>query len=270
MATVYIEKEQCDHVMIKNQTGAIVAQYEFAVILPFAAIADEAVAIAAVGSFHVEQGILVQASNLQTSEDTFATVGQSVYFDTSTKKFSDTLTVGYYRVGYLVTAKNSAGVIVFEKARYASVVPASTSDLEAAITAATALSGIPFRKTAVLTSALATTPVDLLTSDEVGAGKKAYITSMLASVGGTAVWAGTGTVVLVRDKAASPVTAITMAKAQLGANAQLVFLSTGVTLATPVRTGAGMTAAKGLEVVADGTFETTGSDLSVTVCGFIA
>ena len=129
--------------------------------------------------------------------------------------------------------------------------------------------GMPFRKTVVLTSALATTPVVIVADAAVGSGKKVYITDVLASVGGTDVWAGTGTKVIVRDKHSSPVTAIEFAKAQLGANAVLGKTSTGVTLATPVRTGAGMTATKGIEVVADGTFETTGSDLSVTVCGFI-
>ena len=135
MATVYIEKEKCDHVRIANDTGAELAQYEFAVVGPFAAVADDVIANAAVGSFHVEEGIQVQASNLTDTEDTFATIGQKVYFDTATGKFSDTLTDGYYLVGHLLTVKDSDGVILFEKERYAVVVPASLVDIQAEVTA---------------------------------------------------------------------------------------------------------------------------------------
>ena len=123
MATVYIEKESCDHVRIANDTGAELAQYEFAVVGPFAAVADEVIAIGAVGSLHVEEGIQIQASNLTAAEDTFATSGQAVYLDLA-GNFSDTSTVGYYLVGYLLAAKNSDGVIVFEKTRYATEVVA--------------------------------------------------------------------------------------------------------------------------------------------------
>jgi len=124
MATVYIEKEKCDHVRIANDTGAELAQYEFAVVGPFAAVADDVIANAAVGSFHVEEGIQVQASNLTETEDTFATSGQAVYLD-GDGNFSDTSTATYHLVGYLLVAKNANGVIVFEKTRYATVVPAA-------------------------------------------------------------------------------------------------------------------------------------------------
>jgi hypothetical protein len=135
MATVYIEKERCDHVRIANDTGAELAQYEFAVVGPFAAVADEVILEDAVGSYHVEEGIQIQASNLTAAEDTFATIGQKVFFDTATGKFSDTLTVDYYLVGHLLTVKDSDGVILFEKERYAVVVPASLVDIQAEVTA---------------------------------------------------------------------------------------------------------------------------------------
>ena len=127
MATVYIEKERCDHVRIANDTGAELAQYEFAVVGPFAAVADEVIAIGAVGPLHVEEGIQIQASNLTAAELTFATSGQAVYLD-GDGNFSDTETAGYYLVGYLLQVKNSNGVIVFEKTRYAVVVPAAAAE----------------------------------------------------------------------------------------------------------------------------------------------
>jgi hypothetical protein len=122
MATVYISKEDNDHVRFVNDTGAALVQYEATVVGPYAAVADEAIASTAVGSYHVEEGIEVQIADLVTSEDTFGTPGQAVYFDPTSGDFSDTETAGYYLWGYLKTAKNSDGMIVVEKLRYAVLV----------------------------------------------------------------------------------------------------------------------------------------------------
>jgi hypothetical protein len=48
-----------------------------------------------------------------------------------------------------------------------------------------------------------------------------------------------------------------------------MFGSNGVTLGDGIKGGTGMTATKGIEILADGTFETSGSDLIVTITGFI-
>ena len=79
------------------------------------------IANGAYGDLEVKEGIHCQVDDLVTSEDTFATLGQPVYFDASGGEWSDTWTVGYYLVGILYTAKDGAGVIVFEKFRYAEV-----------------------------------------------------------------------------------------------------------------------------------------------------
>lgn len=129
--------------------------------------------------------------------------------------------------------------------------------------------GIPFRKTVKLTSAAATTPVEIIADADVGAGKCVYINSLYANVNGGDAWVGDGTVVTVADTATSPVAAITFAKAQLTANAQLMFGSTGVTLGDGIKDGTGMTEAKGITIVADDAFGTSGSDLIVTITGFI-
>ena len=129
--------------------------------------------------------------------------------------------------------------------------------------------GIPFRKTVKLTSADATTAVEIIADAAVGTGKCVYITGFYANVNGSDAWAGAGNNVIVRDRATSPVAAITLAKAQLTTNAQLMFGSTGVTLGDGIKDGTGMTATKGIEILADGTFETSGSDLIVTITGFI-
>jgi len=256
--TVYIQKENVEHRTLVNDTGSDIEQYEFAVIEPFAGIADEDIASAASGSFAVAENLEVQTDDLATSEDTFATLGQPVYFDPATSTFSDTYNATYYLVGYLVTVKDSNGVIVFEKQRYA-VLDGDKNEL----------AGEPFRKTVTLTAAAAATPVNILTAAEVGAGRKAYVDVMIAKVNGATAWTdATATIVKIQDTADTPIVGVTMAKAQLTGNAVLGLLSTGVTLAAPVSTGVGFTAAKGLDIVADAIFG-AGSDLVVTVTGYI-
>jgi len=267
---VFIEKERCDHVRIANDTGADLEQYEFGVVGPFAAVADEDIAEDAVGSLHVEEGIQIQTDELHAAQNTFATVGAAVYWDPTTGKFSDTLTATYYLVGYLLQAKNSDGVIVFEKERYAKLVPASLVDIqeevdaaELSIAAITAEAGIPFKATATLTSIAGATEVVLLADAKVAAGKKVYIHSIFASVDGETEWA-TATEVLVKDSA--DVEGASFAVGDLIANANLTIAD--ATLADPIAQGAGFTAEKGLEIVADA--NGTGSDLIVTVFGYIA
>jgi hypothetical protein len=130
--TVFIQKEKCDHVRIANNTGANLEQHEFTVVGPFAAVADNDILDGAVGSFHIEEGIQLHASDLLTGSDTFATVGQPVYWSPLDLKFSDVWADGYYLVGFLLAAKDSDGVIVFEKQRYAETEP---SDVQAVLAA---------------------------------------------------------------------------------------------------------------------------------------
>jgi len=267
---VFIEKERCDHVRIANDTGADLEQYEFGVIGPFAAVADEIVLDGAVGSFHVEEGIQIQTDELHAAQNMFATVGAAVYWDPATETFSDTLTATYYLVGYLLQAKNSDGVIVFEKERYAKLVPDSLVDIqeevdaaELSIAAITAEAGIPFKATATLTSTAGATEVVLLADAKVPAEKKVYLHSIFASVDGETEWTGV-IEVLVKDSA--DVEGASFAVADLIANANLTIAD--ATLADPIAQGAGFTAEKGLEIVADA--NGTGSNLIVTVFGYIA
>ena len=188
----------------------------------------------------------------------------------ATETFSDTLTATYYLVGYLLQVKNSEGMIVFEKERYAKVVPASLVDIqeevdaaEVSIAAITAEAGIPFKATATLTSAAGATEVVLLADAKVPAGKKVYLHSIFASVDGATEWAAV-TKVSVKDSA--DVEGASFAVADLLANANLTIAD--ATLADPIAQGVGFTAEKGLEIVADA--NGTGSNLIVTVFGYIA
>lgn len=136
--------------------------------------------------------------------------------------------------------------------------------------AAQVAGGTTFRATKTLTSAAAATPVSILSASLVTGTQKAYITDVLLTVNGATAWTdSTGTIVTIQDTAVAPVVGITYAKAQLTGNCVLGKIATGVTLAAPVLLGTGFTAAKGLDIVADSDFD-AGSDIVVTVCGFIA
>jgi hypothetical protein len=120
-ATVYVEKEDADHLRLFNDSGANVAQDEFCVIGGIAAVADEAVVSGAVGSFHIEEGVILQAGSVAdcvSGECTFATGGQRVYWNPVSKKFSDTRKPGYLTVGTL-TEILASGVIRFAKRFFA-------------------------------------------------------------------------------------------------------------------------------------------------------
>ena len=116
---VFAETVPQKSVVFPNTTGADLEQGDFAVVGPYAGIADGDITDEANGSFHVEEGIRVNTDDLVYGEDTFATLGQAVYWDASSLAFSDTETAGYYLVGYLLEAKDANGAITFEKRRYA-------------------------------------------------------------------------------------------------------------------------------------------------------
>ena len=267
-STVHIDKCRGESLKLYNTTGVALVEDEFVVLAGKSLVADEAIASAAQGGLTNVDGMEIQAADFVTNEGTFATANLAIYWDPVTMKFSHLLTVGYYLVGYIVVPLAS-GVVSFVAIQ--PVLQASdVSALQTIVTAITSLSGRPFRKTVKLTSALATTPVHIVAAADVTGLNKVFITDLLVNVGGADAWVGTGTVVKIQDTAGTPVVAASIAKAQLTNAAILGKHSTGVTLAAPIITGVGLTAAKGLDVVADGTFGTSGSDLYVTVCGFIA
>ncbi len=116
---VSIERTRTTHLALVNDTGAKLTQNDFAVVGGYAVIADQDVAAGAEGSFNVEQGILVQAGNLHATENAFDTIGDVIYWDETSKTFSDTEDAAYDAVGILVEKKDSDGIIVFDKRRYA-------------------------------------------------------------------------------------------------------------------------------------------------------
>ena len=118
----FVEKEAVDYVRLWNDTGAALVAGEFAIIGGVGAIAQEAIANGAYGGFAVGQGLVFQTDTTKDTEETFATQNQAVYWDNTGKSFSDTKTVGYYKVGQLAEVIAS-GVIRVLKDYKAELVP---------------------------------------------------------------------------------------------------------------------------------------------------
>ncbi len=124
---VFIDKEPAGHLEMTNDTGADLKKGDFCVVMGFAGVADQSIAAGETGSFAVADGLLIQAGNFVSGQDTFAIANENVYWNQNTapeaghRKFSNTKTNGYYKVGKLVKAKEG-GVIVFNKFRYAEIV----------------------------------------------------------------------------------------------------------------------------------------------------
>jgi hypothetical protein len=129
----FVEKEPAGYVRLWNDTGAALVAGEFAIIGGIGAIAQEAIADAAYGGFVVGDGLVFQTDTLTTGEKTFATPNQDVYWDDTGKAFSDTKTVGYFKVGQLAEVIAS-GVIRVLKDYKVEAVPtfAALADVDVA------------------------------------------------------------------------------------------------------------------------------------------
>jgi hypothetical protein len=129
----FVENEAGGYVRLVNTTGAEVVAGEFCILGGVSGVAQETIANGAVGNFMVGAGAKISTDSLTTSEDTFGTGNQDVYFETTGKTFSDTKTIGYYKVGQLAEVKAS-GKIVFLKDYKAELVPtfAALADVDVA------------------------------------------------------------------------------------------------------------------------------------------
>ena len=110
------------HAEFYNDTGAALTQYEFTVLGEFPVVVDDGAGIASTARGNCDFGtkkLRIVTADMASGEATFNTDNQTVYFDPSAKKFSDTETAGYYAVGQLTVKKGSNGFcefITFEKA----------------------------------------------------------------------------------------------------------------------------------------------------------
>lgn len=267
MAIVYMNGVVTNGDMLTNTTGADLIANQFTILGGKCVKAADAIVSGAIGGFENLTGKQARISTFVSGEATFATANLPVYWKPATGEFSNTATVGYYHVGY-GKAPIASGVLDINFIE-PEIVASDVATLQGIVEGITAESGIWFKRTATLTAAAAGTAVNVLTAADVGS-KTAYVMGAFLKVDGATAWTdSTGTVVKIQDTAASPVTGITYAKAQLTGNAILTFSSTGVTIGDPVAEGTGFTATKGLDIIADSNFD-AGSDIKVTVFGYLA
>lgn len=267
MSTIYSKIPNGDGERLYNMTGADLVANEFTVMGGKALKAMEAIASTAIGSFEDLVGKVVSADDFVTGEDAFATAEAAVYWKPATGEFSNLATVGYYKVGYVKEPKTSTWLNF--TCVSPTIVSTDVSDLETIVTGITAEAGIPFRKTATLTSAAAGAAVHVLTDADVGS-KTAYLLGAILKVDGSTAWTdSTGTIVKIQDTNGTPVVGLTYAKAELKGNAVLVLGSTGVTIGDAVAEGTGFTAAKGLDIIADANFA-AGDNIKITIYGYMA
>lgn len=138
---------------------------------------------------------------------------------------------------------------------------ASTEALEALDAA------IPFHRVVSLQSASGATPQEILSDAFVGVSKKAYITHWHAKVNGATAWTGTVTKVDIKDN--NDTVIVSLPIGVLLSQALLSLLSAGITVGTQLSLSAGSAAGKGLKVVADANASIGGSDLVLTVSGYV-
>ncbi|GAG85560.1 unnamed protein product, partial [marine sediment metagenome] len=92
-------------------------QYDMCVALPWCGIVDNGVAIGLEFTMHVTEGIQVDTDELETGA-AFTVFGQDVWYNPTTKEYTDTESGDVYLVGYVIIPTNADGVMRFEKRRY--------------------------------------------------------------------------------------------------------------------------------------------------------
>ena len=267
MSTVHTEMPSANSDRDINTSGADVIQDQFLVMAGNSYRATEAIASGAFGAFENQRDKVMQCDEFVTGEATFASAGLAVYWNPTDGKFSNTATTGYYLIGY--TKGAIASGVLRVKVIQPVLVDTDVTALAAVVAGITSPAGILIAKTATLTSVAAATPVHIITDAQVGS-KTFHLIAAFLKVDGSTGWTdSTGTVVTVQDTNGTPVVGLTYAKAQLTGNAVLVLGSTGLTIGDAVSEGAGFTAAKGLDIVADSDFD-AGDDIKITLIGYLA
>lgn len=109
---VYIEKIENQIYRVLNNTGATINQGDYVLLHGFFGVALQEAANNIYFDLRVDDEMEVQANDLVTGKDTFGTIYQTVYFNNTSKEFSDTSGFGY-PVGKLSRVKDSDGSIRF-------------------------------------------------------------------------------------------------------------------------------------------------------------
>ena len=254
--------------IVRVAVSAAVLQGDFVVVLPWCGIATHEVTAADItagaagsGLAYLDLDVSEQEIDATAASAMFTAIGNKVWLS-SAPAFAASGAPGSYLVGYCTIPSVAASPYSFRFKNIGEAIAFADVD-------SVALSGIPFRKTVKIVSTAAGTAVPIIPAASVPGTSKIFVTDMLAVVSDSTAWATTGTIVKIQDTAGTPVVGVTMAVAALTANAKLNLCTANVTLGDAVKKGTGFTVAKGLNLVGDADFG-AGSDLYVTVCGFIA
>jgi hypothetical protein len=97
-------KEPATSFRFVNTTGVALVANEFTVMRGRALRALEAIGIAGEGGFADLNGCEFECDSFRTGQATFAAADLAVYWDPTDKKFSNTATVGYWKVGFTKAA----------------------------------------------------------------------------------------------------------------------------------------------------------------------
>lgn len=108
--------ESGSHIVIPAADQAY-DQYDMCVSLPWCGIVDNGVAIGGEFTMHVTEGIQVDSREIENGA-VFTTFGQEVWYDPTTKLYTDTEADGLDCVGYVILPTDSEGCFRFEKRRY--------------------------------------------------------------------------------------------------------------------------------------------------------
>jgi len=97
-------KEPATSFRLVNTTGVALVANEFTVMRGRALRALEAISSLAEGGFADLAGCEFEANSFRTGQATFAAADLPVYFDMTDKKFSNTATVGFWKIGFTKAA----------------------------------------------------------------------------------------------------------------------------------------------------------------------
>jgi len=111
-----VGNESGSHILVPSADQAY-DQYDMCISVPWCGIRDNAVAITEEGTIHVTEGIQIDTNELEAGA-AFTVFGQDVWYNPTTKEYTDTESGDVYLVGYVIIPTNAAGVMRFEKRRY--------------------------------------------------------------------------------------------------------------------------------------------------------
>lgn len=111
-----VGNESGSHILVPAADQAY-DQYDMCVSEPWCGIVDNGVAITEEFTMHVTEGIQIDTDEIETGA-TFTTFGQQVWYNPTTKLYTDTEDADVYLVGYVIIPTNADGVMRFEKRRY--------------------------------------------------------------------------------------------------------------------------------------------------------